>query len=654
MPNYDLPIATPREVKRTRPDDWLIQCWSAYFNLSLLTRLGLNFTSKIPPSGACFVGVCALRKWREVVKRWPAVRRMRLLHLKLRNRYAGLPRWWALKGADAGPWREALTAATGPKVLVASSVGAHMAANALDSLLAVALTLRGARVHGLLCDRALPACLACERTWWPDEQHFLEHGPERTLCRSCFSPAAHMWSELGFVLQLFGAHVTEADRESAWRLANATEEHDIDTLEYLGVRVGMHARAGALRYLAIGNFSYEPNALKVRRRFLAAALIATAALDRLFAKERYDVCVAHHGIYVPQGILVDLARKHGASLVTWNIAYRAGSFIFSHGDTYHFALMHEPTAVWEDLPWSPPLQEALDSYMQSRAAGTMDWVSYHDGTGQSLAELKETFGIDVSKPTVAAFTNVLWDAQVFYPSNAFPSMLDWLIETIRYFGKRPDLQLVIRVHPAEVKNPVKSRETVVGELARLLPELPPNVFVIPPTASANSYAIARACNAAIIYGTKMGVELAYMGVPTVVAGESWARNKGITLDAESREDYFALLDRLPFEGCLDAATRLRAARYAFHFFFRRTIPLEFLTVRKDAWPPFKLEIETLDRLRRGRSLGLDVICDGILKDSPFVYPAEALIEGGLGSHELLQERAPKKPIAARAPERVLP
>ena len=243
---------------------------------------------------------------------------------------------------------------------------------------------------------------------------------------------------------------------------------------------------------------------------------------------------------------------------------------------------------------------------------------------------------------------------MFYPSNAFPSMLDWLIETIRYFGKRPDLQLVIRVHPAEVKNPVKSRETVVGELARLLPELPPNVFVIPPTASANSYAIARACNAAIIYGTKMGVELAYMGVPTIVAGESWARNKGITLDAESREDYFALLDRLPFEGCLDAATKLRAARYAFHFFFRRTIPLEFLTVRKDAWPPFKLEIETLDRLRRGRSLGLDVICDGILKDSPFVYPAETLIEGGLGSHELLQERAPKKPIAARAPVRVLP
>jgi hypothetical protein len=404
----------------------------------------------------------------------------------------------------------------------------------------------------------------------------------------------------------------------------------------------MHSRAGALRYLAVGNFTHEPNTLRVRRRFLAAALIATTAIDRLFTKEAYDVCVAHHGLYVPQGLLVDLAHKHGVRLVTWNIAYRAGSFIFSHDDTYHFTLMHEPTEVWDALPWSSALQQALDAYMISRATGAMDWVSYHDGSGQSLTELKQRFGIDFTKPTIVAFTNVLWDAQVFYPSNAFPSMLDWLIETITHFGKRPDLQLVIRVHPAEVKNPVKSRETVVGELSRLMPELPPNVFVIPPTASANSYAIARASNAAIIYGTKMGVELAYMGVPTIVAGESWARNKGITLDAESRDDYFTLLDQLPFNGHLDATTRLRAARYAFHFFFRRTIPLEFLTVRKDAWPPFKLEIESLDTLRAGRSLGLDVICEGILMGKPFIYPAEALIDEGQTSHIFVAPAAPSR------------
>lgn len=567
----------------------------------------------------------ALRDWRESLKRWPLLRRLRLIHLEIRNRFFGLPHWQVLRSPGASEWIKASAAASKPKVLVASSVGAHMAANTLDSLLAVALTLRGARVQGLLCDRALPACVACEVSWWPDHEHFAAYGPERTLCGPCFRPANSMWSRLGLEMQLIGRYASAAERDWAWSLSQRVAENEIDKFEYAGVRVGMHARATALRYFAIGNFEHEPDALTVRRRFLAAALFATTALDRLFTQERYDVCVAHHGVYIPQGVLVDLARKHGTRIVTWNIAYRSGSFIFSHDDTYHFTLMQEPTKVWDALPWNPRLQQALDNYMISRAVGSQDWVSYHDGSGQSVSELSSKFGIDFTRPTITAFTNVSWDAQIFYPSQAFPTMLGWLVETVGYFASRPDLQLVIRVHPAEVLNPLKSRERVVDQLANIFPELPSNVFVIPPTESANSYAMARASNAAIIYGTKMGVELAYMGIPTIVAGESWARNKGLTLDANNRNEYFALLDRLPFEQALDEPTKLRASRFAFHFFFRRMVPLDFLTPRKGSWPPFELKVGSLDILKPGRSAGLDVICDGILRNAPFIYPAEEVI-----------------------------
>ena len=102
-----------------------------------------------------------MRQLLEFLKRQPLLRRLRLIHLELRNRYAGLPRWRVLNTGSSGEWNRARAAASGPKVLVASSIGAHMVANTLDSMLAVTLTLRGARVHGLLCDRVLPACLAC-------------------------------------------------------------------------------------------------------------------------------------------------------------------------------------------------------------------------------------------------------------------------------------------------------------------------------------------------------------------------------------------------------------------------------------------------------------------------------------------------------------
>src|SRR5919108_2238020 len=389
---------------------------------------------------------------REFLKQWPLARPLRLLNLELRNTFAGLPRWRGVKGGDAASWRSALASADGPKVLVASSVGAHMAANTLDSTLAVALTLRKARAHGLLCDGALPACLACEMNWWPDHRHFLEHGPSRTICGPCFRPARRMWFAFGLPIHLLGEHLDDVDRDTCWRIAKSLAESEIDSFEHLGVRVGMHARSGTLRYFARGTLEDEPDAIEVRRRFLAGALIATTALDRLFKKERFDVCVAHHGLYVPQGMLVDLAHKYGTRLVTWNIAYRAGSFIFSHDDTYHFTLMDEPVENWETLQWNESLGAALDDYMQARATGAKDWISYHDGAGPSLAGLQQQFGIDLAKPTVSAFTNILRDAQVFYRSNAFPSMLDWIAETIRYFGRRSDLQLVVRVHPAEVQN----------------------------------------------------------------------------------------------------------------------------------------------------------------------------------------------------------
>jgi hypothetical protein len=128
------------------------------------------------------------------------------------------------------------------------------------------------------------------------------------------------------------------------------------------------------------------------------------------------------------------------------------------------------------------------------------------------------------------------------------------------------------------------------------------------------------CNAAIIYGTKMGVELTSVGLPVIAAGEAWIRNKGLTCDASTPAEYFRILGQLPFPERLNSGQLARARRYAYHFFFNRMIPLPFIDP-KAGFPIYRLKLDRLQQLLPGASPGLDTICDGILRGQPFVLHA---------------------------------
>jgi predicted nucleic acid-binding protein len=569
--------------------------------------------------------------FRDRLKRHPRLERAVRLYVRRRRALtSGYPDWTRIQGQ--GP---ALSPTSVPKqhtkVLIATSVGSHLPGTSLESVLAAALSLRGAEPHVLLCDGLLPACLACDVTWYPNQEDFVRHGPARDLCKHCFDPAAAMYRSLDLPVHTYSKLVTEEERAEAARLVAEVPAGDIPHYTMEGLAVGEHALAGTLRFFARATLESEPRSEAVLRRYFHAALLTVMATRRLVRTHRFEVAVFHHGIYVPQGLIGEVCRQEGVRVVTWNPAYRKQCFIFSHGDTYHHTLMNEPTSTWEDLPWTPEVESELLQYLKSRWHGTQDWIWFHERPQVEVESISREVGLDFSRPTIGMLTNVMWDAQLHYPANAFPNMLEWTLQTIRYFAGRPDLQLLIRVHPAELRGTLPSRQPLVDEIRRAFPTLPRNVFVVPPESNVSTYAAMSQCDAVIIYGTKTGVELTSMGIPVIVAGEAWIRNKGVTMDATSATDYFRLLDQLPLGRMLEPGVVERARKYAYHFFFRRMIPLEFMKPKPD-WPPFGVGLDTgLSGLLPGRSAGLDVVCDGILTGSSFVYPAEA--KHGLGAQE---------------------
>jgi hypothetical protein len=503
-----------------------------------------------------------------------------------------------------------------PRVLIATSTGGFGPAVTIESLLALALQSRGADVDVLLCDAALPVCQMCARES-PEAERDFAAVRRGLLCGACFPPAKRMYEGLGLPVHRYSDHITAAEAEQARRVAARLPFETIDDYVQDGLAIGEHAVAGALRFYGRGDFCGEPGAEVVLRRYLEAALRTAAVATRLFETNAYDTAVFHHGIYVPQGLIGEVCRRQGVRVVNWDTAYRTRSFIFSHGQSHHRTLATEPTEVWRALALTPEQKRTLHAYLRARETGTDDWIRFHDGANDDLSGFSRARRLD-GRVRIGLLTSVTWDARIHYPSNAFSSMMDWIFATIEHFARRSELQLLIRVHPAELRGARPARQRVAEEVRRKWPVLPHNVTVVGPEDPVSTYALMESCDTALIYNTKMGVELAARGLPVIVAGEAWVRGKGFTTDVSSAVAYEGALAGLPAGRRMTAAQVDLAERYAYHVFFRRMIPLGMI----GGGVPVRHTLRSWEELTEGRDPGLDVICDGILDGREFIFPAE--------------------------------
>lgn len=506
------------------------------------------------------------------------------------------------------------------RVLIATSLGGYAHAAICDEVLGSALQLRNAEVEYLLCDKALPACQMTKMSRSSPEA--VAAGEPMPFCDKCIAEGLSSLGPVGVPIQKYSDWITPEEAERAREIARSTPFGDIRHYVVDGVHVGDHSHAGALRFFARSDLEEEPHGEGVLRQFFQSGLRTKFITERLIRERAYDVVVTHHGIYTPQGIICETARLNGCRTVTYNPAYRRSCFIFSHDRSYHYTMIEEDPARWSNITLSPDLQQLTDSYLNSRRHGTSDWIWFHDQPVEDASASLREIGADPDKPYVCMLTSVAWDAQLHYDSNAFPSMMDWIVGTVQYWKKRTDTQLVIRVHPAEVRGAIPSRQRVVDELEKRIGTLPPNVHIVPPDNQASTYALCDHADAILVYNTKAGVEMASTGKKVVVAGEAWIRGKGFSTDAESPREYYAILDTLVGPQDISGRQLQLARKYAFHFFFRRMIPLPFIEQRDSAH--FDLTIESTEDLRPGKWPGLDVICDGILHNRPFELPAESL------------------------------
>jgi hypothetical protein len=520
---------------------------------------------------------------------------------------------------------------TGPRVLFALAHGLGGARLCIESILAMALRLRGVDVHYLACDKALPACEFNEygNSVPPVPPEFgpaLSRLGRLEKCRICTENIFDAFELLPLKGTTFSQFLRPDDLARAEEVVAAVRYEDYRDLVYHDIHVGEHAYASMLRATLRGTLLDDAQTRWMYRRFLVSVVMIAELTERVFQQARPERVVAAHGVYATHGTICEAARKFGAGVVVHGIPYRKGTIWLSHQDTYHRTLITEPTSLWDRLELTPERAARVDGYLAAKRLGGRDYAAYHANALNEREAIERELNLDSTKPLVSLYTNVLWDAQLYYSANAFANMLEWLYATIRYFARRPDLQLAVRLHPAEARGAMPTQQPLKEEIAREFPELPANVRVVTPESRVSSYTLAEMSAAALIYGARMGVEIAILGTPLIIAGETFNRRKGYSYDVETPEEYFRLLDRVPNLPRNSEEMVHRARLYAYHFLYRLMIDLPLFSVSDGIHlgDP-RLAFETLEALMPGSCPALDAICQGLADGTtPFIYdPSEA-------------------------------
>lgn len=513
------------------------------------------------------------------------------------------------------------------KILIVASVGSHGIALSINSLIAMTLRKYNAEVSLLLCDGVLNACEACQFEKFPLAEDFIEHGPKKDLCNSCYQGGSKYFKPLPINQIKYSDFLTAQDLEQALNLTKTLSKEECFTFRWNNILLGEQIYAATLRFFGKADLDQDDPeyVVKTARHYASSAVISAMVAQRVFAQIKPDHVIMHHGIYIPQGTFCDIAKKNQIEISVWAPSYRNTTVIFAKGDTYHRTFLNESNSFWDSKDLTETEEAKIMDYLNNRRQGKGDWpwitstTTLKDGIGIiDKAYFLKSLDLNPEKPTFGLLTNVMWDAKLFYKGSAFDNMLEWLWITLDFFQCHPNFQLIVRIHPHEVNR--ANRQPVFLEIQKKYPQLSDNIKIINYDSSLNTYALMDLCRVVMIFGTKTGMELAPFGTPIIVAGDGWIRNKGISYDPTTKQEYLELLELLPQIKPLSEEIKKRARCFAFYYFFRRMIPIEGLDSQANG--SVNLTIKSLEDLTPSKNKGLDLICKGILEDKEFIYDAD--------------------------------
>jgi hypothetical protein len=487
-------------------------------------------------------------------------------------------------------WSARSVSADGPSVVILTprSWASHVQ---WEAVLGHALRLRGARVTYLTCGGGLELC---------DRVNVYQSPPPP--CGQCTM----------YVERALAAHghdhrpLLDGASQAAWPELDELEVEELSRVTWDGLPLGRLIDIPTKWFLMSTQVTQDPLGPLTMRRLLRAARPVVAGIRRAIDELAPDVMVMLNGTFFFEAIARAICEQRGVPVVSYERGFVFGSLWFSRGTP---AVRYDMGDHWDKAratPLSSEQERRLDDYLEDRGAGRRQYVAYSRAGGPTVD--RTTAG-----RRAVLFSNITWDSAVIGREVAYPSIQAWIAAAIEAFRVRPEHELVVRLHPAEVRlHGQTTREALGPFIHRRFPRVPENVTVVGADEDVSSYELMRDADLGLVLTSTVGLELALLGTPVIVAGKPHYSGRGFTNDAASAEDFIAMLEAGLADPHALVADRELARRYANAFLF--DIPLAWTGVSEPILGLARLDVGSLDELAPGAAPDLDRICGLVLGD----------------------------------------
>lgn len=346
-----------------------------------------------------------------------------------------------------------------------------------------------------------------------------------------------------------------------------SSKQELRELEYSGILIGDLVYNTYLRRTGHGTIQSFGSELF---RDIYTAVLYSKYYNSLF--DEYDIrkVLYGHPFYIQNGVLARTAIDRGIEVYIRVIGPRHISIKKCTTPEEVRTIRLRPSRELFDHVYENYREQAIESaesYLSQRMDGDNPFMN--PGAAKAYADDKELidessifeqYDIDPEKPVVVIMSHNFTDAVHNSDSLLFDDYLSWVRETLEFAVDHDAVNWLVKPHPnAEFFDTNQNVRDVTERIVDGVDDH--TVRVLPDDIHTKS--LLDFADALVTAKGSAGFEFPCFGMPVILAAESAYSGFGYTFDADSKSEYFELLETVPQQGPISEERIERAKTMAY-------------------------------------------------------------------------------------------